>query len=287
MRPILLGVALLAHAATAEELKLSYLTQDQLKTWVSQAEAKNTGRLDRLRSLFQSVGCATTEQKVSGSKMPNLICEIPGPDEAVILIGAHYDKVDQSQGVIDNWSGASMLPAIYQAIKYAGTAAKHMIVFVAFADEEKGLVGSRSYAAKLKKEERAHYEAMINIDSVGSGPVKIWAGRNDPRLTQLLNAVAVSLKIEVGAINLDQVGLGDSFPFHDKKIRTIDFHSLTAETWPILHSPRDNPQALQFENYWDTYRLVATYVAYLDLKLTPAPAKKRHAVPGPDTGTRD
>ncbi|MBY0506833.1 MAG: Zn-dependent exopeptidase M28 [Bryobacteraceae bacterium] len=262
----LLIVSLGVSPCHAETLLVRYVDQEVLQKWVALAKAKNADRMEQVRQLFQTAGCEPQAQKVSGSKLTNLICELPGPEDSIILVGAHFDKVDKSDGVIDNWSGAAMLPALYQALK--GETRRHKILFVAFADEEKGLYGSKHYVAKLKKEARKAYTAMVNIDSVGAGPVSIWAGgRNDPELTKLVSHVANSLQIDVGQVNLDQVGLGDSFPFHDEKIRTIDFHSITNATWPLLHTPKDNAQALVFEEYWKSYRLIATYLAYLDLKL--------------------
>jgi len=267
-------LTLLAYAASAEELRLNYITPEQLKEWVMEAPAKNIERMEKIRSLFRRVGCEPIEQKVKGSKLPNLLCEIPGPENAIILIGAHYDKVDKSQGVIDNWTGAAILPAIYQAIKPPADAPRtHKVIFAAFSDEEQGLVGSRSYVGKLPKGDREHYQAMINIDSVGASPLKIWGGRNDPRLTQLLETVAQSMKMKIGNVNLDKVGMGDSFPFREKHIRSIDFHSLDADTWKLLHTLNDNTQALKFPDYWETYRLLAAYADYLDRNLTPAPPK--------------
>jgi len=41
----------------------------------------------------------------------------------------------------------------------------------------------------------------------------------------------------------------------------------------MLHTPNDNAKALKFDDYWETYRLLGAYVAYLDRNLTPAPPK--------------
>ncbi len=256
-------------------LALALLTLDKanLEGWVKQSQAQNQERLDRLRTLFTEVGCQTTEQKVNGSKLPNLICEIPGPDDAIILVGAHYDKVKNSDGVIDNWTGATLLPALYEALK--ATPHQHKIIFIGFADEEKGLIGSTHYSAKIKKQDRPQYQAMINIDSLGTGPVNIWSGRNDPRLTEILNDTAVALNVEIGSVNLDKVGMGDSFPFHAMKFRTLDFHSITPKSWPLLHTPKDNLAALHLDDYWESYQLISAFLTRLDQELTRAQAKLR------------
>jgi len=47
----------------------------------------------------------------------------------------------------------------------------------------------------------------------------------------------------------------------------ISIHSLTQETWGILHSYKDTVSAIHPDDYYDAYRLVAFYLQYLDTKL--------------------
>lgn len=266
---LLLTLILTAHLS-AETLRVAYIDRNQLTVWIAQSEAKNATRLERVREMFSSEGCTPREQPVRGEKLPNLICEIEGPEDSVIVVGAHYDKVNDSQGVIDNWSGAAMLPALYSALKPDPNTTeprKHKIIFIAFAEEEKGLIGSRHFVSQIKKQDRPHYRAMVNLDSLGLGPPNIWGDRGDPQLKKFVGDIAQALQITVGNVGLDQVGLSDSFPFKEKKIPTIDFHSITQPTWPILHTKDDNAKALKTDDYWNSYRLIATYLAYLDQKL--------------------
>ena len=264
---------LIGTRASGIEIHTATIDRELLTSWVKQSESQNAARLERVRQLFTSVGCAPRDQPVKHSKLPNLICEIPGPDDAVIVVGAHYDKVPNSEGVIDNWTGAALLPALYQALKPNPTAPRqHKILFVAFAEEEKGLVGSSYFASQIKSKERANYQAMVNIDSIGLGPLSIWASKANPRLMELLGHVANATKTPVGAVNLDQIGLSDSGSFAAKKIPVIDFHSITEATWPLLHTVKDNPDALKLDDYWRSYQFIALYIAYLDQTLTPPAA---------------
>ncbi|MGA2878455.1 MAG: hypothetical protein ABSG13_05855 [Bryobacteraceae bacterium] len=50
---------------------------------------------------------------------------------------------------------------------------------------------------------------------------------------------------------------------------------LANETWPILHSPRDQMTAIHPADYYDTYRLLAAYLAYLDVTLDLATDPKK------------
>ena len=47
---------------------------------------------------------------------------------------------------------------------------------------------------------------------------------------------------------------------------------MTDQTWSILHSPSDKMSAIKMNDYYDSYRLIAEYLAYLDDTLkTPSP----------------
>lgn len=43
-------------------------------------------------------------------------------------------------------------------------------------------------------------------------------------------------------------------------------HSLTEETWKagILHSKKDKLSVMQLDSYYETYKLLATYLVFLD-----------------------
>jgi hypothetical protein len=60
---------------------------------------------------------------------------------------------------------------------------------------------------------------------------------------------------------------------HSPKASTV--HSLTQEALNagILHSSKDRRSALKGDDYYQTYRLVAAYIAYLERFLS-APAEK-------------
>jgi len=90
---------------------------------------------------------------------PKCICVLPGSSGKVIIVGAHFDHVSEGDGVVDNWSGASLLPSPYQAVK--NEPRKHTYIFIGFTDEEKGEVGSHSYAQRMTKEEVAATDAMV------------------------------------------------------------------------------------------------------------------------------
>lgn len=91
--------------------------------------------------------------------------------------------------------------------------------------------------------------------------------RSTPLLTRYLLKVANATKIPLQGVDVDQVGDDDMHPFASRKVPVISIHSLTQETFGILHSDRDTVKAVQPQNYYDAYKLVAFYLAYLDRQL--------------------
>src|SRR5579871_400640 len=117
-----------------------------------------------LKKMFSDVGCAEhlSEEPVKHVKQPDLICVLPGKSDQAIVVGAHFDHVSLGDGVVDNWSGASLLPTLYEGLRTRP--ARHTFIFVAFSGEEKGELGSAAYVRSISKDEVARTLAMINMD---------------------------------------------------------------------------------------------------------------------------
>jgi hypothetical protein len=65
--------------------------------------------------------------------------------------------------------------------------------------------------------------------------------------------------------------------FRGALIPRITIHTITQQTWPILHSKKDNLQAIRIDDYYANYRLTAGYLAWLDSSLgQPAAREKDH-----------
>ena len=232
--------------------------------------AKDNGERGKtLHSLFEESGCVgdwLTQQKVKGSRIPNVICTLTGSEEVSIVVGAHFDKdVRSAEGAIDNWSGASLLPSLFESL--ASQPRRYTFVFIGFSDEERGLIGSRFYVSQLSKEQKSKIRAMVNVDSVGLSSTKVWVSRADKELITVLSRLAAAMKFPVDGINVDQVGNTDSYHFVRSKIPAIDFHSITQETLKLLHTPQDTLDAIQLDDYYTTYRLLTAYLAFLDVSL--------------------
>ena len=254
-----------ACATLVAQLHFATVTSQVVEQRLKSYKGSDSQREATIENLFRSAGCPEgklTEQAVTGSKQPNVICVLPGSADTVIVVGAHFDHVAAGDGVVDNWSGASMLPSLYQALKTEPR--KHTFIFVAFTAEEKGLVGSQLYVSGLTSDQLKKIDAMVNMDTLGLGPTEVWASRSDQKLVRALNKTANTLKLPLTVVNVDGVGESDEESFIRRNVPTITIHSLTQATIRVLHTNRDNYSAVHFDDYYNSYRLVTAYLVFLD-----------------------
>lgn len=267
------GWTLVLALTLSAQVSIHYdtLPADEINRRLADFKDTNSARERELHALFEEAGCKgdyLTEQAVKHSHDPNVICVLPGQDQSQIIVGGHFDFVNAGRGVLDNWSGCSLLPSLYQSIKTSPR--RHTFVFIGFADEEKGMIGSRFYVHQMSKDDVRRTSAMINMDSLGAGPTRFELDGADKRLASAFAAVANEKHVPWGVVNIHQVGRSDSDSFEDRHVPTLLVHSITSETFPILHTPRDQMAAMQLADYYDTYRLIAAYLAYLDVTLDAA-----------------
>lgn len=260
------ALALCSIACLAGQLELKLISRSVVENRLRAGEVPAGERQNLIAKLFQESGCPVSQQPID-RRFSNVICKLPGETSATIVIGAHFDFVDRGKGIVDDWSGVSLLASLYQTLK--GERRRHTYEFVAFAGEERGLIGSSRYVKELTTEQRAAIKAFINLECLGLTPPKVWVHRSTPMLVDLLAEIANGAHIPLQGVDVDQVGDDDTHPFVRKNIPVASIHSVTQETLRVLHSNRDNIDAIHPEDYYDAYRLVAFYLAYLDGKLTP------------------
>jgi hypothetical protein len=268
MRLLLISAFLLAAAdnAAAQALTIRNVPRDDIESRLREYGGSNVERGARLKQMFADAGCGEqlSEQHIRFSKAPNVICVLPGTSDQVIIVGAHFDRVPRSDGVADNWSGASLLPSLYRSVNVEPR--HHTYVFIGFTDEELGLIGSRAYVRRMTPAQIAATAAMVNIDTLGLATTEVWASRSDKRLVGALVSVSDHLKLPLHGVDFQNVGSTDSESFARKKIPRITIHTLTQKSHDqgILHSPNDKLSAMNLDYYYDTYHLLAVYLVYLD-----------------------
>jgi peptidase M28-like protein len=264
-----IGTAVLSlstGSAAAQTLRFATVAREVVEARLGDYGGNNSQRGATLKRMFVEVGCGEhlSEQPVNRSRAPNVICVLPGDSGRVIIVGAHFDRVADGDGVADNWSGASLLPSLYQAIGIESR--RHTYIFIGFTEEERGLVGSRFYVRQMTPEQIAATDAMVNLDVLGLAPTNVWASRSEERLTLALGYVGRLLDVPVSGVNFERVGTTDSESFARRKIPRITVHSLTQQNHDagILHSSKDKLSAINLDDYYETYRLLVVYLTFLD-----------------------
>jgi len=190
--------------------------------------------------------------------------------DEVVILGAHYDHIGvQLDGVCngadDNGSGTTALLLVAKAFGASGVSCDRSILFLFFAGEEKGLVGSRRYVEQpLLPLSRT--EAMLNLDMVGrndSRTIEVLGGRENPSLLSVARRAAASKS--VGRLSLERGSAefwhrSDHFPFHEKGIPALFFFSGLHDDY---HRPSDTVEKIDTTKIAKVARLV--FLAALEL----------------------
>eukprot|EP00933_Yihiella_yeosuensis_P011519 TRINITY_DN1188_c0_g1_i6.p1 TRINITY_DN1188_c0_g1~~TRINITY_DN1188_c0_g1_i6.p1 ORF type:complete len:482 (-),score=107.08 TRINITY_DN1188_c0_g1_i6:197-1642(-) len=126
---------------------------------------------------FKNYGYKTCLQtyKEQGHVLTNVVAYLPNQDNSAdgsVVLGAHYDSrpyEGKAPGAVDNGSGANAVLAIAKAVKDVDVTLKKPVIFVGFAGEEPGLLGSKHFAQTLKSANGAGSFMETDSDMVSSG----------------------------------------------------------------------------------------------------------------------
>lgn len=186
-------------------------------------------------------------------------------DEYVVL-GAHYDSVEDSPGANDNASGTALVYGVaYELAKLKKRTRNFIIVF--FDQEELGLVGSRAFAKKLK-DDGLNIHSVHTVDQMGwdaDGDRAIELELPTPDLEKLYREEAGKLSIIAHKTNVPST---DHTAF-----REIGFNAIgiteeykNEDTTPHYHKSTDTYETIDFDYLASTTRLVFNVMARLAAK---------------------
>ena len=143
-----------------------------------------------------------TGWEASTFDVPNVVAELPGTTDDVVVLGAHLDSVPSGPGINDNGSGVAALLEIAEAVRAADIQTEATLRFGLWAAEEEGLLGSTAYVESL-----ARITAYLNVDMIGSpNPVRFIY---DPAAAELPDTVSPGSAAitERFAAHFDDLGL--------------------------------------------------------------------------------
>lgn len=252
-----------------DALPVSLLSQEADKVPVVQAGkeviALLFGSVDKLKELQEKIDreLVPSSFKIEGTsvslKTSTEITETPANNVAgfmegsdpslkneVVIIGAHYDHVGFKKdhkpgedyiynGADDNASGTSGVMALAKAFSSLKTRPKRSILFITFAGEELGLLGSRAYTeAPLFPLEKT--AAMLNMDMIGrNDPDSLYIIGSSvcPQLSQINKEENEKIGFKLGYNMEKYLGSSDQEPFIKKGVPAIFYH--TGETKDYHH----------------------------------------------------
>ena len=124
---------------------------------------------------------ATDEGEVPSA---NVVAEIVGSQhpEEIVAIGGHIDSWDVGQGAQDDGCGCVVAMEALNMIRKLGLQPRRTIRVVLWTNEENGLAGARSYAARHQEEVHV---AALESDSGGFRPEGLSIEMEDERAQQL------------------------------------------------------------------------------------------------------
>ena len=246
----------------AQQTRVSISDPALIKADFDSVPCKNEERLRAAKALFEKMGAPPSHISIQQyHNVENLVIRKLGGSQENIVIGAHYDKVSEGCGVIDNWTGIVTLAHLYKSLK--DVPLKKTIIFVAFGKEEKGLVGSHAMAETMTKDQVSQYCEMINIDSFGLSAPQVADNLSSKKLGAFTAQLAKEMKVPFGHASIKDAD-ADSRSFIAKNIPSVTVHGLTND-WPsILHTRNDQLSKVNFDSVYLGYRFVLALVVRLD-----------------------
>jgi putative aminopeptidase FrvX len=238
--------------------------REEIKAEFDSVPCKNSDRQKAVKALFEKMGAQPEEitvEKVKG--VENVVVRKASSNGSAekIVIGAHYDKTPNGCGAIDNWTGVVTVAHLYRTVK--DLPLKKNVVFVAFGEEEKGLVGSSGMVGAISKEQAAEYCAMINIDSLGMGIPQTLDNVSSKKLIDFTVDLAQKMNCPFAHTRVEGAS-SDSASFIKKKIPAVTIHALNNDWQKILHSSNDNPSRINHESVYAGYRLALELLLRVD-----------------------
>ena len=194
----------------------------------------------------------------------NVLGMVPGKGKGWIVVGAHYDHLGRMgpdvifPGANDNASGVAMLLAL--AEHFARKPARHNLLFVAFAGEEAGLVGSE-WCVVDRPIDMGQVKLMLNLDILGTGDDGITVVNATAQEAEFGRMVALNTQRAL----LPQVKArgpacnSDHCPFVKRGVPGLFIYTMGGVAH--YHDVHDRPQTLPLTRFAELHALLKEYIA--------------------------
>jgi Zn-dependent M28 family amino/carboxypeptidase len=98
----------------------------------------------------------------------NLIADLQGQSDDLVVVGGHLDSVSAGPGINDNGSGSALVLELALQSAELGRDHQNTLRFAWWGAEEAGLIGSSVYVDRLTESELEKHVANLNFDMVAS-----------------------------------------------------------------------------------------------------------------------
>lgn len=196
------------------------------------------------------------------ANVAGLVRGIKHPD-SIIVICAHYDHLGRMgsllfPGANDNASGTALLLDLARHYSQPQHQPDYSLLFIAFAAEEAGLVGSNYFVnhplVPLKR-----ISLVLNLDLMagGSEGMMVVNGEAQSRAFQLLDSLNRANSYLKNVQKRANAANSDHYPFTQKGVPAIFVYTLGDVT--AYHDPNDRPESLQWQHYSQIFGLLRSF----------------------------
>lgn len=226
---------------------------------------------DAMPANAQTISLSIENHYNKKSTSQNVIGYVKGslyPDSFIVLT-AHYDHLGMMgsktyfPGANDNASGVSML--LNLAKYYADTIHKpaYSIVFIAFAAEEVGLLGSEFYT-EYPLFPLTNIKFLLNMDLLGTGDdgLMVVNGKEYTALYDTLSAINTRNSYLPVIKSRGKAANSDHYWFTEKGVKSFFIYTMGGIS--AYHDIYDKAATLPLTDYSDVFKLIVDFVEYLD-----------------------
>ena len=251
---------------------ISYLASDELQGRETGSQGIELAA-DYIETIFKSNGVGpyfkSYRDTLTNFEKPayNLVGYIEGTDQQLknefIIIGAHYDHIGNADPVADDNianganDNASGTTTVLEIARYFGNNKnnKRSIIFALFSAEEKGLLGSKHLAKRLKDQNLDLY-AMLNFEMVGVPLVgkdyfMYVTGYEESNLADVFNTYAEEKLVGFlpTAKEFNLFKRSDNYPFHlEFGVPSQTFCTFDFTNFDHYHKVGDEVALMDFEH---------------------------------------
>jgi Zn-dependent M28 family amino/carboxypeptidase len=167
----------------------------------------------------------TSDRIIPDSTSWNVVGEVPGSTlrDRFIVVGAHFDGHDISQGAMDNASGACVVAEAARALAKFKGVLKRSLRFILFSAEELGVTGSTCYVAK-HIDEMDRIDLMINCDGAGRAARHTFRVSGPPELVKILQEISREIEYPM-RVETTLSTASDHWPFYMRSVPSASLAS--------------------------------------------------------------